>query len=181
MSQLSLNGVPVGAKQIVPLRAELQKPDGIAEASRKTQRNGIDEVYFQQDGTHFVAYGRGMDLPKLGENQAPAVLFNDRPATFAMAEDEVNGLGERMGRGAVKGAKLLGITIGIASAIPAAVYQKALTNASTRGSILTVVGVAGLVGLAAGTVGALGGAGIGALPIGKQDWKSIQAVTGQTP
>lgn len=181
MSQLSINGIPIQAKQIVPLKAELQKADGIGEASRATRKNGIDEIYFQQDGTKFVAYGTGLDVPRLKKGQVPTTVFNGRPATFVTAENEANALGERVAAGAKSGAKVLGSMGAVGAAIPAGIYLKAMTYASTKGSLLTMAAAAGAIGLAGAAVGALTGAGVGLLPLGRRDWKSIEAVTGQTP
>lgn len=181
MSQLSINGIPIEAKQIVPLKPGLQKPDGIHEASRATQKNGIDEIYFQQDGTSFVAYGTGLDVPKLKKGEVPTTVFNGRPATFVAADNETNGLGERVAARAKGSAKVLGVIGTVVTAIPAGIYMKTMTHASAKGSILTVAAAAAAVGVAGLAVGAVTGAAAGLLPIGKRDWKSIEAVTGQKP
>jgi hypothetical protein len=101
MDNFSINGQALlvqGVKEVDPAQS-------IQEAAQKTKKNGINEVYFTQDGKNYIAYGDKMDLSSLKKSGVPAVSLNGKAATLVTFEDENNTVGGGLKRGALDGIK----------------------------------------------------------------------------
>lgn len=96
---LSINGKLVHAQGIKELDPTLT----IKEASEKTQKNGIDEIYFTVSGKNYIAYGDTLDLKELKKNAVPSVLLNGKKGEVVTFEDENNSVLNGMGAGALDG------------------------------------------------------------------------------
>ncbi|MFN8575974.1 MAG: hypothetical protein U0354_03885 [Candidatus Sericytochromatia bacterium] len=153
MEIITLNGRELAVQGI----KELKPGMSVQEASTKTKKNGIDEIYFNVDGKNFLAYGDSLKIGELSENRIAKVTYNGRAGNVVAYENEINSLQEGMKTGALSGIKktkdaIFGAvsnivtTIGPTSALVAAGGTIGLTGlALWRGgtSISAVVGTAG--------------------------------------
>lgn len=152
METISLNGRQLDVQGI----KELKPGMSVQEASVKTKKNGIDEIYFNVDGKNFLAYGDSLNIGDLSQNKIAQVTYNGRAGSVVAYENEINSVQEGMKTGAMNGIKktkdaLFGaVSNTITSVGPTATYALAggalgLTGlALWRGtSISTVIGTAG--------------------------------------
>lgn len=96
---LSINGRIIQAQGVKELDPTLT----IKEASEKTQKNGIDEIYFTVSGKNYVAYGDKLDLKELKKNTMPTISLNGKKGEVVTFEDEDNSIWNGMGSGALNG------------------------------------------------------------------------------
>jgi hypothetical protein len=101
VDNFSINGHAVNFQGI----KELDPAISIQEAAQKTKKNGIDEVYFTQDGKNYIAYGDQMDLSQLEKSPIPAISLNGKEASLVTFEDEKNSVGDGVRKGALDGLK----------------------------------------------------------------------------
>lgn len=152
METIAINGKNLDVQGI----KELKPGMSVQEASLKTKKNGIDEIYFNVDGKNFLAYGDSLDIGGLSSNKIAQVTYNGRAGNVVVHENEINSLKEGMITGALSGIKktkdaLFGaVSNTITSVGPTATYALAggaigLTGlALWRGtSIATVIGASG--------------------------------------
>lgn len=98
---LSVNGKSVQFQGVRQVRPDLD----IKTAADKTKNNGLDEVFFTQDGKTFVAYGDNLNISSLKKKQVPDVRFNGKPAMIVLHDDEMNSLKEGVWKGGSQGVK----------------------------------------------------------------------------
>lgn len=94
---ISINSKSIAVQGIRALRPGIT----VEQATQKTKKNGLDEVYFKSNGQYFVAYGDSLELGDLRKNAIPAVMFNGMQADIITYDDEVNSVLEGAGRGAL--------------------------------------------------------------------------------
>lgn len=101
METISINGRVLDVQGI----KELKPGMSVQEASVKTKKNGIDEVYFNVDGKNFLAYGDSLKIGELSNNKISQVTYNGRMGTVVAYENEINSMQEGMVTGALSGIK----------------------------------------------------------------------------
>ncbi len=94
---ISINSKSIAVQGVRALRPGIT----VEQATQKTKKNGLDEVYFKSNGQYFVAYGDSLELGDLRKNAIPAVMFNGVQADIITYDDEVNSMLEGAGRGAL--------------------------------------------------------------------------------
>lgn len=95
---ISINSKQIAVQGIRALRPGIT----VEQATQKTKKNGLDEVYFKSGGQYYVAYGDSLELGDLRKNEIPAVMFNGLQADILTYDDEVNSVLEGAGRGALE-------------------------------------------------------------------------------
>lgn len=95
---ISINSKQIAVQGIRALRPGIT----VEQATKKTKKNGLDEVYFKSNGQYFVAYGDSLELGDLRKNEIPAVMFNGLQADIITYDDEVNSVLEGAARGALE-------------------------------------------------------------------------------
>lgn len=95
---ISINSKQIAVQGIRALRPGIT----VEQATQKTKKNGLDEVYFKSNGQYYVAYGDSLELGDLRKNEIPAVMFNGMSADILTYDDEVNSMLEGAGRGALE-------------------------------------------------------------------------------
>lgn len=103
---LSVNGKSIQFQGVRQVRPELD----IKAAADKTKNNGLDEVFFTQNGKTYVAYGDSLNLSGLKKKQVPDVRFNGKPAMIVLHDDEINSIPEGILKGGTQGIKDVGET-----------------------------------------------------------------------
>lgn len=101
MEGISINGRHIAVQGI----KELDPTISIQEAALKTNKNGIDEVYFTQNGKNYIAYGDKMDLKGLQKGDIPSIDFAGQKANLVTFEDEANSVLNGLNKGALDGLK----------------------------------------------------------------------------
>ncbi len=155
MESITINGKNLDVQGI----KELKPGMSVQEASTKTKKNGIDEIYFNVDGKNFLAYGDSLKIGDLSDNKIASVTYNGRAGSVVAYENEINSLQEGMTTGALSGIKktkdaLFGaVSNTITSVGPTASYALAggaigltglaLWRGTTLASVVGSVGVAG--------------------------------------
>jgi hypothetical protein len=136
MESLAINGKQINVQGIKELKAGFS----IQEATLKTKKNGIDEVYFSVDGKNLLAYGDALDLKSLSKNKIASITYNGKQGNLVAYEDEANSFGEGLRMGAFNGLK------NTRDAVLGAV-KNTITSIGPTGAILAG-GALGLTGLA---------------------------------
>lgn len=173
MSELRLNGQSVQAQAIRELTVPLPA------AQQALDRNGLDEIYFEQDGKTFVAYGSGLQLGGMRKGEVPALTRDGKPVQFLALSNETNtareGAKKLLPTGAAVSAAL-GVAVGypalslIAANVPRMANNQAfIQKACQSGSVV----VAAIAATGASLVGA--GALFGALRPG--DTRTIEQLS----
>jgi hypothetical protein len=136
MESLAINGKVINVQGIKELKSGLS----IQEATLKTKKNGLDEVYFTVDGKNLLAYGDALDLKALSKNKIASITYNGKQGTLVAYEDEANSFGEGLSLGALNGLK------NTRDAVLGAV-KNTITSIGPTGALLAG-GAIGLTGLA---------------------------------
>lgn len=157
MQTISINGKELAVQGIKELRAGMS----VQEASTKTKKNGIDEIYFNVDGKNYLAYGDSLKIGDLSKNQISTVTYNGRAGSVVAHEDEINSLKDGMVVGALSGVKKT------KDAVFSAV-NNIVTSVGPTSALVAAGGTIGLTGLAlwrgttiSSVVGAAGGSPLG--------------------
>ena len=101
MESIAINGRNVNVQGIKELRDGLS----VQEATTKTKKNGIDEVYFAVDGHNYLAFGDAIDIKELKQNKIASLTYNGRQGTVVAYEDEINSVAQGIKEGALNGLK----------------------------------------------------------------------------
>lgn len=137
MQTISINGRELAVQGIKELKAGMS----VQEASIKTKKNGIDEIYFNVDGKNFLAYGDSLKIGELSKNQISSVTYNGRSGSIVAYEDEINSLKDGMVVGALSGVKKT------KDAVFSAV-NNIVTSVGPTSALVAAGGTIGLTGLA---------------------------------
>jgi len=163
--RLVINGVVLKTEGVAELRDAVNTQD----AANLVKHDGLDEVFFAAGGKRFVAYGKGMNIPRnvatFGGAVKPAnAVFGRDAATILAVDNEVNSYRE----GAVDSLKRFGLmtslkvgTIAAAaglSAIGAGFLSTAVSNVlhTVKDISLAILkGAAGLMGTSVPVAGVI--------------------------
>jgi hypothetical protein len=159
MESIAINGKQVNVQGIKELKSGLS----IQEATTKTKKNGIDEVYFSVDGKNFLAYGDALDLKGLSRNNIATITYNNRQGNLVAYEDEANSFGEGLKMGAFNGLK--NTRDAVLGAVKNTITSIGPTGALLAGGALGIAGIAMWRGAATGAA-ATGAVTVAASPIG---------------
>ncbi len=94
---ISINSKNIAVQGVRALRPGIT----VEQATQKTKKNGLDEVFFKSNGQYYVAYGDSLEIQDLRKNEIPAVMFNGVQADIISYDDEVNSMWEGASRGAL--------------------------------------------------------------------------------
>lgn len=136
MESILLNGRQLDVQGINELKSGLS----IQEASLKTKKNGVDEIYFTANGKNYLAYGDALKIGELGQNKIATVTYKGYTGSVVAYENEINSFGEGLKSGAMGGVKKA------KDAVLGAVSNTITSVGPT--TTLAVGGVIGLSGLA---------------------------------
>lgn len=136
MSGLSINGRHIAVQGVKELDPNLS----IQEAAAKTNKNGIDEVYFTSGGKNYIAYGDKLDLKALKKGDIPNITLDGKQANLVTFEDEANSILNGVGSGALGGLKTT------RDVVTSAVSSTMRSSGTT--SMIAVGGALGLTGYA---------------------------------
>lgn len=156
MSDLRINQVSVGPVHVVPLRANVS----LDAARAAVSKDGMDEVFVEQSGERFVAFGDRLDLTGIKKSGVQALQLNGQPAILLSADDEVNSMAESLQKNGKKVAIVAGVGVGVGAVVAGAGY---LMGISSGGFVKELVN--GLMGggmmVAGGGIAAAGLLGAG--------------------
>ncbi|MFN8674677.1 MAG: hypothetical protein U0457_21670 [Candidatus Sericytochromatia bacterium] len=136
MESILLNGHQLDVQGIKELKNGLS----IQEAASKTNKNGLDEVYFSVNGKNYLAYGDALKIGELSQNKIASVTYKGYTGTVVAYQNEANSVGEGVKNGALEGLKKA------KDAVLGAVGSTITSIGPT--STVAVAGVVGLTGLA---------------------------------
>jgi len=156
MEVLAINGSQINVQGI----KELANGISIQQATLKTKKNGIDELYFSVNGVNYLAYGDSLQLDELKKNRISSITYNGYEGTIVAYEDEINSVGEGIKTGALSGLKKT------KDAVFGAISNTITSVGPT--SVLLAGGAIGLTGMALWRGGMTGAAAVGtaASPLG---------------
>ena len=174
MSNLAINGINVGG-QI----NELKKGTSCAEAYIKTQKDNIDQVYFEQDGKSFVVSGENLNLKGLKKGTVPTATLDGKEVNVKFVDNEVNSAVEGIkkvaktaigigGGGAIGGGALAALGASMATSTSGGFAGAIVGGLIGGGAVAGGAIVAGVAVVAAGATVA-GGAIYGATRKGNEE------------
>ncbi|MBC7475739.1 MAG: hypothetical protein H7263_15765 [Candidatus Sericytochromatia bacterium] len=132
MSGLSINGRHLAVQGIKEVDPSLS----IQEAAVKTNKNGINEVYFNSDGKNYVAYGDKLNIKALKKGDMPTVTMDGKKVNVVTFEDENNSIGSGISKGSLNGLRSA-----------RSVLDTAMSSTMRNLGFTTTVAAAGAVGL----------------------------------
>lgn len=89
MDNLTVKGIAINPEKV----RHLDKDVTLDQLQKVLNKNGLDEVVFEQDGKAYVAWGRDMNLASfknLKQGEVPTATYKGKPATVMLFDNEIN-------------------------------------------------------------------------------------------
>jgi len=89
VDNLTVKGVAINPERVRLLDKEVK----LEQLQKVIEKNGVDEVLFEQDGKAYLAWGRDMNLAgfkNLKQGEVPTATYKGKEATIMLFDNEIN-------------------------------------------------------------------------------------------